>query len=178
MGAELRPVNIGGVVVLSVFAAIWGVVGLAFTGASGVVWVLPLLISLGLFAAGRRVSRHSPAMPEAEQKRLGRLIGIWSGVEGFAIFFGNSVLIAFHRPDLIAAMVCTIVGLHFFPLARGIPLPVYNLTGLAMTLLGAGGLIVSGMVAPAVVGFGAALIMWTTLVSILWPARAALRAAG
>jgi hypothetical protein len=178
MSDSLRPVNMGGVVVLSVMGAIWALVGLVFAGAPVVVWVLPATMALDGIIAGAQLSRHHPPMAAAEKKRIGRLVGLWSGAEGIAIFFANMALIARHREDLIVAAICTIVGLHFFALARGIPQPVYWLTALAMTLLGAGGLLVSSVFGAAVVGFGAAMILWITLLGILVPAWVALRAAG
>lgn len=176
MSDSLRPVNKGGVVVLSVFGGVWALAGLALAGASVVVWAVPVLLAVGGIFAGTRLARHSPVMPEAERRRIGRLVGLWSGAEGLGIFAGNSVLMALHRVDLIAAMVCTMVGLHFFPLAQGIPLRIYFGTAVLMTLLGLGGLIVSSLISPALVAFGAAAIIWGTLLGILLPARAALRA--
>jgi hypothetical protein len=178
MRDDLRPVNMGGVIVLSVFGAIWALVGLVVAGVPTVACAMPAAIAAGGIFAGARLSRGNPPMPAAEQKRIGRLVGLWSAAEGIAMAFANTALVAHNRADLIAAMICTIVGLHFFPLARGIPLPIYYRTAVAMTLLGAGGLMAGAIIGPAVVGFGAALIMWATLLGILVPAWAARRAAG
>jgi hypothetical protein len=65
---------------------------------------------------------------------------------------------------LIPAVICLIVGAHFFPLAHVFDQPQFGWTGTALCLVGAVGLVlvpaVGGEAARAVVGLSAAVTLW------------------
>ena len=60
-----------------------------------------------------------------------------------------------------------IVGLHFFPLARGIPVRIYHATGAGLLAVGAAGLLLPASDRPLVSGMGAALVLWGTALMIV-----------
>lgn len=155
----------GGIWVLTIFAAIWGVVGVLGTGMSPVLAAIPVAISAALLFWA---TRQSPApISEAAQARIGRLVGIWSAVEGVAIFVGVTVCQNIGAPHAVAPVIAIIVGLHFLPLARGIPVPLYYLTGAALVATGGGALLLSEPARIAVTGFGSAAILWVSCVALV-----------
>jgi hypothetical protein len=75
---------------------------------------------------------------EAESRRIGRLVGLWSGAEGLAILLAAIILGNLGEFSLFTPVLSVIVGAHFFPLARGIPMRLYYLTGGLLMVLGTG----------------------------------------
>jgi hypothetical protein len=155
----------GGIWVLTIFAAIWGVVGVLGTGMSPVLAAIPVAISATLLFWATR--QASAPIPEAAQARIGRLVGIWSAVEGVAIFVGVTVCQNIDAPHAVAPVIAIIVGLHFLPLARGIPVPLYYLTGAALIATGSGALLLSEPARMAATGFGSAIILWISCAALV-----------
>ncbi len=124
----------GGIWVLNIMAAIWGIaaimVGRLPTWLAGV----PILVSAVILFWARRqpVGTGNPA----EGDHVGRVVGIATGVEGIAIFIAANVLINLHLPTLVMPAIAIIVGLHFIPLARWIPVPLYYRTGAGLVAIG------------------------------------------
>lgn len=85
--------------------------------------------------------------------------------------------LAWHRPELVAAGISLVVGLHFLPLARWFRVPLYYVVGtaiivcdiLAWVLLRSSAITVS-------VGFTTGLILWTVAVYGLLRSRRLVRA--
>jgi hypothetical protein len=158
----------GGIWILNIFAAIWFAVGMAGAGLPWAVLIIPLCISGGLLGWGLRSSgADSPRNPDA-----GRVVGIWSGIEGVAIFVAVTVCQNIGAHDAIVPVIAIIVGLHFLPLARGIPVPLYYATGSALAVLGLGDLLLPGPDRMGTTGFAAAAIMWVSAAVLIRQARA------
>ena len=101
------------------------------------------------------------------------LVGDWQQrynrvalVEFGAIAVVVLVLAVTGQHQLIAPLVCLVVGLHFFPLATLFRQPLYRRTGIALTTVG---LLAVGVAVTAggeegrqVAGFGAAGALWLT----------------
>lgn len=168
----LKSTGSAGPVILSIAAAIWAIAGLNLAQAQRITWLAPAIISAAIIAAVLAATRHHAPPPAAEEKRIGRLVGIWSGVEGVAIFLAINLCANLNRTRLIAAAICLIVGLHFVPLAKGLPVPAYYLTAALMTALGLAGILASAFVIPPAVALGAAAILWGTLGYLLLGRRA------
>ena len=65
------------------------------------------------------------------------------------------------RRDLIAPAVAIIVGLHFVPLARWLPAPIYYLTAALLVVVGIAGANVHDLPARVLtVSVGAATALW------------------
>ncbi|MBC7500785.1 MAG: hypothetical protein H7315_09850 [Herminiimonas sp.] len=167
MVRELKSTGPAGPIILSVFGAVWAILGLYLSSASPATWLGPVAIGVILISVVVWRSRGLTPPPPAEGKRIGKLVGIWSGIEGVAIFISINFCANLGRPDLILAAICLIVGLHFFPLARSLPVPLYYWSCALLSVLGLAGLLASSLVSPPVVAFGAALILWVTVVRIL-----------
>src|SRR5437764_9607620 len=91
-----------------------------YAGAVMIAFVPPLLMT----------TRQLPVQTREERRRIGRLVGLASFVEGAAIFGGIQVLVHANEPDFIVCLIAAVVGLHFIPLARWMPMPPYYLTAL------------------------------------------------
>jgi hypothetical protein len=102
-----------------------------------------------------------------------KLIARWSLVEGGAIALASNLLSRMHRTDCMFSAVAVIVGLHFFPLARGIPARQYYVTGGGLILVGLAGLLLPALERPITVGLSAAMILWGTAIYRLLEARRA-----
>ena len=158
----------GAVTVMSSFAAIWWVVGTAVTGrGSLLLYAVGLATSAVLVVLGWRRAGLTTEAPDVRGHR-GRVVGIASGVEGVTILVAVNVLANAGRRDLIAPVVAIIVGLHFLPLARWLPAPIYYLTGALLVVVGlAGTAIQEGTARILTVCVGAAAVLWLSCAVVL-----------
>lgn len=125
-----------------------------------VVWGIANLVAL----------RHAPRI--VLDKRLARFYRIGYALivatEGAAISVGGPILGHFHRPELYGQWVGAVVGIHFFPLGKLFKLPLYYLTGAAISLAAFGSLLISASsVSSAVCAGGTGAALWITAVVIL-----------
>lgn len=168
-----RALRRRGALILALFAGLWAAVG-----ASG----LPPDLAAGARIAGAAISgtvilvAFRPGEAPAERRRhqpVGwyRRVGLVNLVQAGAIAVVVLGFIASGVPQLVPPVVCVIVGLHFFPLARLFDQPQYvwtaagacaaGVAGLLALMLGAG-LETSRML----VGLGAAATLWLTAVRL------------
>lgn len=158
-----------GAVIMSIFAAIWWMVGTHASGHGSIpMYLLPVVITLTLvIVAKRRARQPDPTSPE-EHARQGRLVGWASGAEGIAILVAVNVLANVGRQDWTAPIVAVIVGLHFVPLALWLPARVYYATGVLLVAIGFAGFLLAD---PAARIFGvsvaAAGVLWLTALLVL-----------
>ncbi len=154
---------------MSLFAALWWIVGTYASGrGSGLMYAVAIAITSIVVAAASRRARPSSGPPE-ERARRGRLVGIASGVEGLAIFVAINVLANIRRRDLTAPIIAMIVGLHFLPLARWLPAPLYYVTSALLVGLGIAGVRVQDVQFRLfTVSVGAACVLWLTCGAVLW----------
>jgi hypothetical protein len=154
-----------GICLLAAFACAWCIFGLVAARAPRWVLGLPALISAVLIWLGSHAElAHSPPGMSA---RIGRTVGVWSAIEGVAIFVAIGAAIRFNRRALIAPVVAIIVGLHFLPLAYAMPFPAYYLTGTALILIGVAGCWLGEAQSRAFVGIAAAMALWATAALVL-----------
>lgn len=166
---------IPGVPVLSVMAALWAAGGLFWLDARAAMYAGPVLFSALVLAAARRPARNlAPRTPE-DEARIDRLIGFWSMVQGIVIGAVVLILGATGRARLIPAAIAIVVGLHFLPIARGVPRSLNYATGAGMIAAGAAGLRSPDTGAVALT---CAAVLWATcIVMILQAAAVGRRAA-
>lgn len=153
--------------VVTVFAAAWSWAGLRLSDAPSGLILLPIALSLALLAWGLRGS----GLFASRGPHVGRVVGLWSSIEVVALLVTANVLRDLHRDDLAFPLCAIIVGLHFFPLARGIPVRLYHGTGAGLVLAGVVGLILPASERPMAVGMTAALILWATAVLVALRAK-------
>ncbi|THD36236.1 MAG: hypothetical protein E7773_09990 [Sphingomonas sp.] len=150
----------GGIWVLNIMAAIWGVAAVRMGQLPEWLAVVPIAISAGLlfWASRQPVGTGSPV----EGDHVGRVVGIATAVEGVAIFLVANVLINLHVPTVVMPAIAIIVGLHFLPLARWIPVPLYYRTGAALIVVGLAVLFFPVADRSLATGTAAALILWAS----------------
>ena len=154
------------VLVLCGFGALWGIGGLVAVGSPVWVWAGPVLLGAAVAAWCLRAVGTLPGRSPAERKRIGRLVSFWSMVEGVLILAVDNVLANTGRMHDVLPATAVIVGLHFLPLARGIPQLIYYATGSALVVLGAAGLALADPYAWALPSFGGALVLWLANIGI------------
>jgi hypothetical protein len=162
-----------GAIIMGVFAAVWWLVGVRWAGyGSPLIYGIPLAVTaLVIFAALRSRDRFGPVPPE-EDARRDRLVIIASAVEGLAIFVAINVLGNIGEIDYAAPVVAIIVGLHFIPLAQGLPARLYYGTSTLLVALGVCGFVIKHL-GPRLltVSVGSACILWLTSAVVLAGAR-------
>ena len=163
-----------GVIILSVFAAVWAIAGLISIDADWWLWLLPVAISVALASWYRRLVL--PAEDLVEGKRIGRLVGFWSAIQGVAIFVAANVVTWLGQPTMIGPAICCIVELHFLPLARGMPRPLYYVTGAVMMLAGVMAIALPVAWRLPTVGLIGSVTLWLTSVAIVSQAQAKVKA--
>jgi hypothetical protein len=156
-----------GSLIMSLFATIWWVVGLRSAGAA-----LPLLTGMpigvtllmaNLARARRQAAQSTARFDAAEEARRNRVVGWASAAEGVGILLAVNVLNNIGLHDAVTPAIAIIVGLHFIPIARGLPAPIYYGTAALLVAVGAGGLLVADL--PTRIGLvsaAAAIILWGT----------------
>lgn len=153
-------------------APAWGSVVLAVGAVLSV-----LVVAAGLWCARR--ARHEP--PPLAEPAAGRRFGIIVGAEFGSAAVGAAILGFTGHEEFIAAWVCLVVGVHFFPLDR--VFPGIGMVGLsiAVVLVAVTAFVVgpATSVAPNnVAGFGAGACLLAHAVSVLIAARRRQRSAG
>jgi hypothetical protein len=149
-----------GICILATFACGWCILGLVAAQLPRWWLVLPPLLSAGLIWLGSRAV--AVAGPPGMSARIGRTVGLWSGIEGVAIFIAIGVALRTKRPGAIAPVVAIIVGMHFLPLAYAMPFPAYYATGTALISIGCIGFWLRQAQTKIFVGLAAAIVLWTT----------------
>ena len=155
--------------VLTIFATLWAWAAVWLSGAARSLILLPIALSIALLLTGWRGSGMFPA----RGPHVGKVVVLWSTIEILALVVTANALEYVHRADLMLPAAAIIVGLHFFPLARGIPARLYFATGGGLLLAGIVGLVVPPNERAAVVGFSAALVLWATALAIVVRVRSA-----
>jgi hypothetical protein len=157
-----------GALLFAVFALIWAAAGAsgiadeATAMAIGVValGVTAVAVLLAIRSGSRPVAGPQQSLPEDWRRRF-LLVNV---VQWVAIGLAIAVLVALDRGSLIPAVICLIVGAHFFPLARTFRQSQFGWTGAAFCVVGAVGLAlipaVGGETARTLVGLGAAVTLW------------------
>ncbi len=153
-----------GAIVLSFFGALWAF--LALHTANQPLWmqVMPFAVSFALSLAARNNDRNTLQPSAQERKRRGRVVMLWSFVEGAAIFAGVNVLQMTGHAEWTVALVAAVVGLHFAPLAVGLRVPLYWATGVGMlgVVAAAVALVPAGLTQDATIGIGCAAVLYLT----------------
>jgi hypothetical protein len=154
-----------GFIILLVFAALWGVAALISLDAPRATLLLPLALSF-MFAVGGRTAFQGLKSPPEEMRRIRSLVRFYSAFEMLLIIAAVFLLGGAHLPQFIAPAICVIVGAHFIPLARGIPLQTYYATGAALITAGLVGTALPQRMGSLFVSSSAALMLWATALAV------------
>jgi hypothetical protein len=154
-------------IILGFFAAIWWVGGVQFGHAPIGLAVVGPVISILLIVVARGRLKGQPARPPADKKRIGRVVALASSGEGVAMAVAGNVLLNLHALEYLFPVMAVIVGLHFLPLAKWIPAPMYYVASLLLVLIGLGGLALHGDHRPLAVGLMSAMVLWGAGLAVL-----------
>lgn len=185
-----------GVLLMAFFSSLWASIGLVALQGLGAPWLLIIivLIGLGLLAGGLTLWRGASGLPKEtspESAKVGKHIGLWYGIifatEGIAIGIASYLCNRINRVDLFFPITAIIVGIHFLPLAHLFRVDFYYLIGMLLSVVGLLALflipqtaMVNGrelVLRSIVAGFGCAIILWGTGLTLWVQGRAALRQA-
>lgn len=150
----------GGLWVLNIMAFVWCAAGLLVGGESLWWLVAPAIVAamLLLWASRRPIGTGTPV----EGGHVGRVVGIATAIEGVAIFLVANVQVNLHMPTLVMPAIAAIVGLHFVPLARWIPVPLYYWTGAGLVTVGLVAILLPPGARAIATGIAAALVLWAS----------------
>ena len=165
----MPPVK-SGIIVLSLFAAAWCAAGLSAIGAPPAAAAVPAAVALLLVYVAARLLKDFQQDPE-EKRRSSRLVGLWTAVELAAMAAAAVVLINRHELDLLVPVGAAIVGLHFLPLAAGMPRLSYWFTGVGLILAAAAGVVLPAGTGVPAVCFAASGILTLTALHLIGEAR-------
>lgn len=157
--------------VLTVFASAWAWAALWLSGGVRSLIVIPIVLSVTLLIAGWRGAGSFPS----RGPRVGKVVALWSSIEVVALLIAANVLQNVDRGDLMLPAAAIIVGLHFFPLALGIPVRLYHATGAGLVFVGLVGPFLPAPERPMAVGMGAALVLWATALVVVLRSRQAVK---
>jgi len=150
-----------GMIVLGWFGLAWAGWGLSgdFPPAVEVpVLVVAFLVFAALIAGAVGLFRRARTLPPGDLE-IGRAVGWRFGLVVAAEFAGLAViarvLAVTHLTELIPAIVCLGVGIHFFPLARLFHVPIYVRTGAALCAIA----VLTAVLAPLL----GVPVLWTAL---------------
>jgi len=174
-----------GVYFMSIFGALWaytGIMGLQGWGLS-LLLVLAVVMGASLFIGGfslikasRKLTNQSPARDVTRGKRIRIWFNLIFAAEGVAIAIAIALCNAAGHSEFIPLVIAMIVGVHFFPLAPLFQVNLYYWTGALLCLLAIGTWLfvpaeftlgehrISGFM--SITGFGSALILWATGLSV------------
>ena len=158
-----------GIIILNIFAALWAVLALHEAQQPWWEMLFPAFLSIGLINWAM-VRTANDAKPDPEvRKRTMRVVAMASAAEGLLIFVAVNVLAYLHHTDLTIAVIAVIVGIHFWPLARGLKAPIYWTTGLVMVLVAIGCVlaITTQPLRDVAIAFGSAIILWLSACAIV-----------
>ena len=150
------------------FAAVWWMLGIWASGQTAVYfYLLPLFLSAAIILLALRVRPQIEVLPQ-ELARRKRLIIFATAAEGVLLSVAVNALVNTGLSNLVAPAAAIIVGLHFLPLARWLPAPIYYGTGMLLVVLGIVGCAIRGAGPRALfVCLGSACVLWLTSAAVL-----------
>ncbi len=158
-----------GAYVLCFFAAAWGTLALSLLGEPMWLRALPAGLSLVLAGLTALLTRQDVPRSLEYRKHAGRTVALWSVIEGIVIFATVNILGNTGHGDWVVAAIAIIVGLHFYPLAIGLRVPLYALTATVMIAVTAAVLYLlpAGVTANVTIALGGAATLWLTVLAIM-----------
>lgn len=153
-----------GSIIAGIFATIWW-----FAGTRNSEWPvillfgIPSIIFTFIIITAKKGNKTSAVRSKSGGRRVGRLVGFASGVEGILIIVTVNVLTNIGKPELLLPIIAIIVGLHFLPLARWLPVKLFYYSAGGLIILGIFGFLISDAVLRLrFICLGSAAILWVT----------------
>ncbi|MDM5211066.1 hypothetical protein QUF94_06400 [Peribacillus sp. NJ4] len=175
-----------GVIFMALFGTLWagtGVMGLQGWGfpyvelAAIFVGIIMVIEGISLIYASQKMPDQVSENGARRLKRMNFWFNIVFIAEGLLIGIAIAICNMINQTDLIPGVIAIIVGIHFLPLAALFQIKVYYATGVLLCLLALITLLIvpdtvmfgeHQILAPlSLLGFGCALILWTTGLTLL-----------
>lgn len=134
-----------GTLILVLFALLWAAVGASGlpSGAAWAVRIAAVVVSAGaILLTFRPGDAGAPERSRRQPEGWYRHVGVVNLAQFVAIALVVLIFIAVGAPELIPPVVCLIVGLHFFPLARLFDQPQYTWTAGGLCVAAGAGLVI------------------------------------
>ncbi|HET6698323.1 MAG TPA: hypothetical protein VFG88_04485 [Nocardioidaceae bacterium] len=153
-------------ILMGLFAFVWA--NVAGGGSAQLpLFVAALAITVATFLLALRPRGEGSRLLDADWQQRYNRIGL---IQFGAIAVVVVASIALDAAQLIAPLVCVVVGVHFLPLATLFVQPLFRWSGIALVVVGAVGVALAlgesgGEAARLVVGLGAAVVLWATSVA-------------
>lgn len=175
-----------GVMFMALFGTLWagtGVMGLQGWGfpyvelAAIFVGIIMVIEGISLIYTSQKMPDQVSVNGARRLKRMNFWFNIVFIAEGLLIGMAIAICNMINQTDLIPGVIAIIVGIHFLPLAALFQIKVYYATGVLLCLLALITLLIvpdtvmfgeHQILAPlSFLGFGCALILWTTGLTLL-----------
>lgn len=125
---------------------------------SGVVLGFPFL-AFAAIAVFAMLTLRLPGQGVVRSKHAKRVI-LWSTLgEGLGLFVAANLIVNFGNQHMLIPAVAMVVGLHFIPMAWGIPFRPFYAIGFALIVSALGGLVITQPAGAALSGFAAAAVL-------------------
>jgi hypothetical protein len=159
-----RSLRRRGTLILALFALLWAVVGASGlpTGAAWAVGIAAVVLAAAAIAlAFRGGGEGSPERARRQPEGWYRHVGLVNVAQFVAIAVVVALAMALGAPQFVPPVVCLVVGLHFFPLARLFDQPQYTWAAAGLCVAAAAGLVLLAVgpgfaASRAVIGIAAA----------------------
>jgi hypothetical protein len=162
-----------GAIIMGFFGALFAAMTLSLQlHGTGVLLALPFLAFVAVAAA----AAHTLRLPGEGVVRTERAVRIirWSSIaEGIGIFLAANIAINLGHRDLLLPAIALVVGLHFLPMAWGIPYRPFLVLGIVLLLAAVAGFAAPQPLGGEVAGFAAALALTAAAILAIRRDRAA-----
>ena len=149
-----------GGIVMSFFGAVFASMTLALQfGWRGIPAGVPFVVFATITLAAT-VTIRRPGRRIARSKRARRVI-LWSTIgEVLGLLLAANLVIDLGHRELLLPVSALVVGLHFLPMAYGIPFAPFYWLGFTLLLAATMGFALSETVGATIAGFSAAAALW------------------
>ncbi|HTZ71158.1 MAG TPA: hypothetical protein VMB71_10955 [Acetobacteraceae bacterium] len=153
-----------GGIIMGFFGAVFAALTLGLQlGRTRIVLGLPFIGFAAIALAATMVIRR-PGEGHVSSEPAGRVM-MWSSVaEGIGLFIAANLVTNLGHPELLLPAMALVVGLHFLPMAYGIPFFPFYVLGLALLVAAAIGFVATQPLGGDIAGFGAAGALWVAAV--------------
>ena len=160
-----------GIILMSLFGAAWAwlAAGVISAQPAQMVRLAAIVISIGLIVCAVLVHRRNRGGLRRTLDH--RLMWIVIGGEFLILIVGANLLVRSPYRDWLMPAVALVVGLHFLPLAKAAQLPLYLVTGAAITVVAIISALFKEPIRTLMVGLGAASSLWITCAVLVSRAR-------
>ena len=149
-----------GAIIMSFFALVFcGLVAVPRLGWLTAWTIVPALVTSAIVVAAV-VKLRNPNHRNQRDARAGRIMMWASLAEGIGLFIIVNVFINVHLAARVIPGMALVIGLHFLPMAYGIPFKRFYVLAVAILVASAVGFVTNPILAPWCSAVGSAAALW------------------